>query len=335
MLLALAEHFIFIRGQTAAVTAEFLTRWALNPRHVSKDIHNDLVRGTDVVAKEIHRMCAWFAAKRDPQKRPRTAEDSSCRLFAADEITCLQEKLRSVPQTERVSLADFLLSFLIFAKRHGQPTKDGTARHAAPAVNAVIRKWPGCHHMHYKERIQLATELGIIRLQREKWQNPSGPGRARTYELLVKVSCQAETLDFDEARRQLIDPSIDPAGEQANEKANISTGSDSQKEPNHEHHQRIDPTSATIKPRTYASAVHQGRTRGRLAPRPRQRPPQPYAPKGLRRRCTPVMRAVSSCIGIFNSSFFHIHLNRVRQGAHSQLKRGPPVASSLNPAGSN
>lgn len=322
ILLALAEHFIFIRGQTAAVTAEFLIRWAMNSRHESKDIHSDLLRGTDVVAKEINRMCTWCAAKREPRAKRRTAVSSTQLVFTSDEIIQLKEAVQCAPETERALLADFLLSFLAFAKRHGTASPDSCAWHAAPAVKQVIRKWPGCHHMHYKARIELATELGILRLHRGHWQNPNGPGRARTYGLLVKVSRQTATLTLEAARSQLIAPPLDAPRVETAEKSSTATSTSLQKEENDAHIQRPEKSKACCRRGLLTPAVHQVGSRGRLATCPRQRQPQQDAPERLCSRCFRTLRAGAnskraSRPGCLTGAF-------VQRYIRARRKRGPP-----------
>lgn len=330
-LLALAQHFIFIRGMTAAVAAKLITEWALNPRHASKDIHHDLRHGTDVVAREIQRMCRWCEAKRDPNRRTIGTKVQSTAAFTREEIEELYEKISAAPEPKRAALVDFVLSFLAFAKQHGKARSDGTAWHAAPAVNAVIRKWPGCHHMHYKAHIELAIELGLFQMVRDKWQNPNGNGRARTYELTVKVSYDSTSLDFDSARRQLIAPSIDAGRERAIETANIPAGSNTDQEPNHEHlqndaNQRINPSGEMLAP-----PVHQSRPRGDLASCPRQRPPQPYAAQRLRRRRAAVLRANLVCQRRCQSCSLIVGVHRSHYCTGITRTRGPPTKPLVTP----
>lgn len=83
---------------------------------------------------------------------------------------------------------------------------DGSARDAAPAINAVVRKWPGCSHMNYKTRIEHAVIAGVLALVLDKWQNPRGRGRARTYRLHVPVPVPGtETLDHSAALAVLVE----------------------------------------------------------------------------------------------------------------------------------
>ena len=71
---------------------------------------------------------------------------------------------------------------------------------AAPAINAVVRKWPGCSHMQYKTRIDHGIAAGVLTLVKDKWQNPNGKGRLRTYRLHIAVPAPgSETLDFTTA----------------------------------------------------------------------------------------------------------------------------------------
>jgi hypothetical protein len=112
--------------------------------------------------------------------------------------------LRHLNPDERRLQAEFLLHFLAFAKRHGKPALDGSAWDAAPAICAIVRKWPGCSHMNYKTRIDHAVTAGMLTLVKDKWQNPSGKGRARTYRIYVPVPVPgSETLDHSTALARL------------------------------------------------------------------------------------------------------------------------------------
>jgi hypothetical protein len=225
ILKTLAAHFIFVRGLSALQASDKLIGWALDRRHVSHDIHRDLADGTSVVADHIRRMCLWYETHRKPRSESARPILTSPNVFSLEEVKQLHDKLRPLAAETRRALADFLLSFLAFAKQHGERVGSGSAWRAAPAVNAVIRKWPGCHHMHYKAHIELATTLGLFRLHREKWQNPNGPGRARTYELLIAVDHGAASLSYEQAIRLILGPSLDTSGKRVDENVKCIVGS--------------------------------------------------------------------------------------------------------------
>ncbi len=199
----LAEHMIWHEGISAEQAAEELIAWAYDPRHKSKDIQADLQSGKRQVATHIRTMCRWYKKHEKPLPIP-TAEPK----FALAELACLRQHLHQVPADERTDQAHFYLSFLWFAKwaakRHGQPASDQSGWSAAPAVKEVIRRWPGCNHMDYKIRMKRAEEAGIFKMVKEKWQNPHGPGRARTYHLTVPVVAEGEwTVPYAEALKYL------------------------------------------------------------------------------------------------------------------------------------
>ena len=194
----LAAHLIWFRHQSAEDAAAILTDWAMNPRHRSKDIAADLARGTRKVPAQVTRMCRWYETQKKSTQP--TNENTQVVGFAPAEIENLRASLRHLDIDVRQCQAEFLLTFLAFAKRHGTPTHDGLGRDAAPAINTVVRKWPGCSRMNYKVRIDHAVSAGVLTKVKEKWHNPNGPGRARTYRLHVPVApVEHEVLDFDAA----------------------------------------------------------------------------------------------------------------------------------------
>jgi hypothetical protein len=208
----LASHLIFIRGRSADEAGAQLIAWAMNLRHRSKDIQQDLARGTHVVPKQIERLCQWYEKKRDPT---RTMAKHGPNGFAAAEIAALRSYVQRLPIPEQATQADFLLHFLYFAKRHGKPAPDNSGLEASPSVKEVIRGWPGCSHMLYKERIETAKGLGLLHLVKGKWQNPNGKGRARTWKIAVPSVPQTGTvLNYDEARALLLDPALGALGDQ-------------------------------------------------------------------------------------------------------------------------
>ncbi len=189
----LAAHRIFIEGQSAKEATKALTAWAMNQRHDSRDIRRDLAAGTTVVGKDIQRMCQWYEKHRTPD-RPAAGKKVIIRSFATAEISALRSHLQHLPGEEKVLLAQFLLHFLQFAKLYGSRSNDNSGWESQVHVNKVIRKWPGCHHLNYKNRISVATALGLLSITKGAWHNPKGKGRARTYHLAIPVVSENEWL---------------------------------------------------------------------------------------------------------------------------------------------
>lgn len=198
----LAAHLVWFRHRSADEAAAFLTTWAMDSRHRSKDIAADLAKGTTHVAAQIANMCRWYGARK--QTSLPSQHGPVAVRFALSELERLLPTLQDLDSDEKRSQAGFLLYFLAFAKRHGKPTPERSAWDAAPAINAVVRKWPDCSHMNYKTRIGHAVASGVLTLVKDKWQNPSGKGRARTYRLHVPVPVSgSETLDHATALGRL------------------------------------------------------------------------------------------------------------------------------------
>jgi hypothetical protein len=193
----LAQHHVWHRGLSAEVATEQLTEWAYDPRHQSHDIQRDIRNGTNTQAAQIASLCRWYEARRDPN---RSKAASTKPQFATAELQALRPHVLSLAPDERKDQAHFLLCFLDFAKLYGVATEDGDGWDAAPAVAKVIRRWPGCNHKHYKIRMRRAEAAGIFKMVKEKWQNPKGKGRARTYRLSVPVvPREGWSLDYDTA----------------------------------------------------------------------------------------------------------------------------------------
>jgi hypothetical protein len=275
----LAAHLIWFKQLAPEAAAQQLAVWALNPRHDSKDIQDDLRHGTSTVADHIHRMCQWYAAHRDASRSStpgRQLTKSTTAIFTADEIEAIRGYLATLPVEDRRHQAEFYLHFLAFAKRHGRPAQDSSGWEAAPAINAVVRKWPGCSHTQYRDRINQATEAGGLKIVRNKWQNPNGPGRARTYRLHVPVTPAApDTIDYRTAL-ELLAPAarigvtgkvVNPAQEDRNTQTHQGN------------HDGDDPARSE---RILPPAVHQASPRGDLDPGPRERDAQPDAPPRVR-----------------------------------------------------
>jgi hypothetical protein len=182
----LAAHLIWCRDMSAQEAAASLSRWALDPRHESKDVRADLIRGTDKVASHIAELCNWYADhKRSAERTPELG--SVPRQFSPVELRALRTAVQALPPGQREDQANFLLHFLAFARQHGKPSVGGLGWEAAPAVRQVIRRWPGCNRMLYKSRIDHAITHGAMVLVKEKWQRVGGKGRARTYRICVPV----------------------------------------------------------------------------------------------------------------------------------------------------
>jgi hypothetical protein len=185
----LAAHLIWFRHYSTESAIECLTRWAMNSRHQSKDIQQDLARGTHQVEKQIINMCSWYAAKKQKQKLPPNCLGvSEGQYFVRPELEALAPLIQSLPESEQVNQAKFLLHLLGYAKQHGKPSEDKSGYEVSVAINAVVRKWPGCWGKNnYKIRMDRAKEAGLLTMIKEKWQRPGGKGRARTYRLAVPV----------------------------------------------------------------------------------------------------------------------------------------------------
>jgi hypothetical protein len=281
----LAAHLIFFRGQSSDEATRTLTAWAMHPPHQSKDIQQDLARGTTVVPDHINRLCKKYEEYRNSTRKgvPINADQA---VIARAETTYLHAHLKHLPTEDRTRLAVFLLHLLRFAKRHGTAAEqsDRSGWVAEVHVNTVIRKWPGCHHDNYQDRIKLATSLGLLSVTKGAWHNPNGKGRARTYHLAIPIVPENEwVLSYDDALKLLVADPIVATGDQA--------GQINRKEssyapiPNHNSrrcHPRPRPCFTPSHRPVYASPLRPQGARGRLAPHPRQRPPQSDANPRLR-----------------------------------------------------
>lgn len=208
----LAAHFIWFRHRSAEEAEETLTRWAMDVRHQSKDIRADLADGTEKVAKQIATMCRWYEqTKRSapPADRPQLDPRAS---FAPAELDALIPAIQSVPMSERTDQVHFFLNLLAFAKKHGRAQVHGSGWEVAVAINAVVRKWPGCRGKDkYKARMDRAKDSGLLVMTKDKWQRPGGNGRARTY--LLSVPCVDRpgwTISYPDALARLTDPTAHP-----------------------------------------------------------------------------------------------------------------------------
>ena len=86
----LAAHLVWFRHMSPEDAADFLIEWAMNPRHDSKDIAQDLERGTNHVAKQIETMCHWYARQKSTDATPDTQLEF---LFAQEELDSLSSSL--------------------------------------------------------------------------------------------------------------------------------------------------------------------------------------------------------------------------------------------------
>lgn len=187
----LATHLIFFQQLSAMDAETFLVDWAMNPRHKSVDIQADLRNRTNVVAKEIAGMCAWYEKAKDTSH---PCVKARMPIFSEGEIQFISYTVSQAPPQDQEAFASFLLHFLNFAKRHGSESSCRRGWEAAPAAGKVMRRWVGCSHMKYKRWIELAEKLRVLRLTMEKWQNPRGKGRARTYLMYVPVAVRPDDL---------------------------------------------------------------------------------------------------------------------------------------------
>lgn len=206
----LAQHLVWFRQMSPTDAADFLTEWAVNSRHNSKDIAHDLANGTNVVPKQIEAMCHWYARQKSTDTTPATKPEV---LFAREELEALRSNLDGLSPEDQIHQAHFLLHFLRFAKLHGTQDESNNGWQAAPAIHQVIRRWPGCHHMNYKARLDHAIAGGIMGVVKEAWHHRGGKGRACTYRLAIPVVPETEwAMTYDLAFEYLAaDVAISPA----------------------------------------------------------------------------------------------------------------------------
>jgi hypothetical protein len=276
-----AAHLVWFRGQSAEEATERLTTWAYDHRHDSKDIRADLQKNTRKVAKQIVTMCAWYAA----HKKSRSSNDRP--VFANSELMSLRPHFQTLPSEERTKQAHFLLSFLRFAKAHGKPAQDRSGWEAAPAINAVVKKWEGCRHGNdYRRRIDHAEAAGILTMTLEKWQNHRGPGRARTYRLAIPVVPREEwSLDYDTALNLLTrecPPEMQQVKHDEEVQSNNATNCD--KRDNYDERTSTNSTTDTDGRSDHPAVVHPPRPGTHLEPGARECHQEPNAAVGLPRQ---------------------------------------------------
>ncbi|MBY0232264.1 MAG: hypothetical protein K2W96_23540 [Gemmataceae bacterium] len=276
----LAAHLVWFRHLSKDEAEEQLTAWAYDPRHISNDIRDDLQHGKRKVADQIARMVRWYADNR--QNRPKA--DTPQTLFARAELLALRAHITQLPAEERQDQAHFCLSFLRFAKLHGQPGTGQSGWDAAPAVKQVIRKWPGCGKMQYKARVQHAEEAGLFKMIKEKWQRRGGKGRARTYRIAVPVVLpEGWTLSYEEAVAFLTEGTVSEHASEAGNPAALPPGHDTNERdtsdvPTHRNEGRC---GNPAERRADATDLRPPGSRGGLEPRSRERHQEPDATVGL------------------------------------------------------
>lgn len=276
----LAANLIWFKGLAADEATEQLATWAYDWRHDSKDIRDDLQNGTRKVAKQIAAMCAWYAER----KKPESHTNADRPLFAQAELISLRAHLQTLPPEDRTKQVHFLLSFLRFAKLHGKPAENGAGWEAAPAINAVVKQWEGCRHGNsYRKRLDHAEAAGILTMIREKWQNPRGQGRARTYRLAVPIVSREEWgVDYNAALEFLTQEcpaEMQQAGQGENEQL-ISPTSNERSDVNDEQPNR-DSTSANAARSDHPTPVRPACPGTHLEPGSRERPEKPDAAVGI------------------------------------------------------
>ncbi len=208
----LAAHLIWFKNCSAEDASTFLVEWAMDRRHRSTDIARDLGRGTTAVPRQIRNMCRWYENRKRGRKTTQMPDVINAG-FALSELHLIHASIAQLPNDERREQAEFLLHFLRFARQHGQRSTDGKAWEAAPAIRQVVRRWPGCHHMNYRHRIEIALNSGMLELIREKQQSANGTGRARTYRLnIVPDSLGSEAIEYSHALEMLSGASAVNAG---------------------------------------------------------------------------------------------------------------------------
>lgn len=180
----LASHLSWFKGLSAQDATQFLIDWCLRPGHVSKDIADDLAKGTTKVARQIKTMCNWYSLRK---KTLDITYLNDCPCFSPKELDHFRPCLKTPSIPDRSDQAEFLLHFLRFAKCHGAEAIDGSGWDVAVAVRQVIRRWPGCSHMKYQDRVNHALSTGLIKVIKGPWHPSNGAGRATTYRLFIPV----------------------------------------------------------------------------------------------------------------------------------------------------
>jgi hypothetical protein len=276
----LAAHLIWFKHQSAELAAETLTAWAMDPRHASKDIAQDLAKGTTIVRTHIRTMCRWYAVRHRTEPTTPSMPPITATRFSLAEIAVMRRTTDELCGEDRINQCHFLLHFLAFAKHHGRPAADMEGWEATPAIRQVIRRWPGCHHMNYKTRMENASLAGLIKIVKGKWHCANGKGRARTYRLAVPVVPKREwVIDYESALKILMQsiPASDQVQENVADLVTVSRLPSEEKLP-HEPGRISDIQTLTELPdRLHPPPLCPPGAGGNLEPCSRQREPQPDA----------------------------------------------------------
>lgn len=198
----LVRHMVWFEGKSEAATRKALTDWIYDSRNRSHDLEKDRENNTQTVETHIANLCRWYAEKR-ANDRP-TADDACKMMYFDRELEALRSAIESLPRRAKRTVVPFLLHLVHFSQRFGTRSEDGSSWEVFLAINSVVRKLPGCSGMRYKQRFGDAERIGILKLIREKWQNPRGTGRPRTYRARIPESHSSDRcIGYDEMLRRL------------------------------------------------------------------------------------------------------------------------------------
>ena len=204
----LAIHLVWFQNLSAQEATERLTQWAMDIRHQSKDIAEDLAQGTAKVAVQIKYLCLWCERVRRPlSSTARPWEDRRLR-FAPVEFEAILPFVRSLEEKLRMNQIHLFLHLLAFGKQHGSICADKSGREFGLDIKTVVRHWPGCKGSNkYKVLMDRAQASGLLTMIKDKWQPKGRKGRARTYRLSIPVADPAlETMDYAAAMAYLLTP---------------------------------------------------------------------------------------------------------------------------------
>ncbi len=180
----LAWHLLFVRRLSNMEAANKLVHWVYETgSETSSDVVTDNRNGTREVEEETRNIVQWMVANHISTEAP----EQSLSHFSQDEVKTVLMTLSGAGGNE--ALVSVALSFLRFAKLHGTPVVDGWL--VQISVNGVIRRWPGCGGMKYKQFVEALKASGLIEVTREKRQSSNGTGRPRTY--LIRVQPELRT----------------------------------------------------------------------------------------------------------------------------------------------
>lgn len=185
----LAWHLVRVKRLSKSDATTMLTDWVYETgAETSADVRADIQNDTREVALQTAEIVAWC----DKLGFDENGFSRTRSQFSQAEVDHVISLLSDVAVEKILPFVKFALRFLGFAKLNGELAQNGWE--TAIAVNAVIRKWPGCSGMNYKPRIELLKKVGLIKMTREKLQRPNKTGRARTYEIHVAPRISAEAL---------------------------------------------------------------------------------------------------------------------------------------------